>query len=75
MFNTLSNVAVLVAFAVLLNIDVSVANIECPQPAANDPNTKLCATNSYGSTIVTRTEFENWNCNHPLDSEWPQALR
>lgn len=42
----------------------------CPQALANAAGLpRFCASNSYGLVNVNRAEFENWNCNHPFNSE------
>lgn len=41
------------------------ANTVCPTVVANDPSPLFCASNTYGSFNVTRSQFENWNCLHP----------
>lgn len=47
------------------------ANVVCPQMLANDELLpKFCAQNAYGQLDVSRSEFENWNCNHPFNSKW-----
>lgn len=52
-------------------VDLASATTVCPQMVANAVGLpKFCATNSYGPNSVSRPEFENWNCNHPFNSEF-----
>lgn len=63
---TMTSFALIAVVATLAVLAASVqATRVCPQFVANDPNPKFCALNAYGQLDVTRSEFENWNCNHP----------
>lgn len=54
-----------IALVMIAAADLAVSTKVCPQAVANDPSPVFCARNVYGRLNVRRSEFENWNCNHP----------
>lgn len=46
---------------------VAATCLVCPEARSDDTQPIVCASNTYGSTNVTESEYANWNCQHPLN--------